>query len=166
MRRRLATVLGVALIATPAAIALAAETNQNETKTPARIRAAGLAEEGERQLSQARANLIRERKAERRRRARRIAKREGTTAAASGAPATGSTASPQLAAIAACESGGNPSAVGGGGQFRGKYQFTYETWAAVGGSGDPAAAPEAEQDRRAAILYARAGSSPWPVCGG
>jgi len=35
----------------------------------------------------------------------------------------------------------------------------------VGGSGDPAAAPEAEQDYRAALLYAQSGSSPWPVCG-
>jgi Transglycosylase-like domain len=70
-----------------------------------------------------------------------------------------------LEAIAACESGGNPNAIGGGGAFRGKYQFDYGTWAAVGGSGDPAAAPEIEQDRRAALLYARAGASPWPVCG-
>jgi hypothetical protein len=70
-----------------------------------------------------------------------------------------------LAGIAACESGGNPRAVGGGGAFRGKYQFDYGTWASVGGHGDPAAAPEAEQDRRAAMLYARAGASPWPVCG-
>jgi Transglycosylase-like domain len=72
---------------------------------------------------------------------------------------------PQLEAIAACESGGDPTAVGGGGQFRGKYQFTYSAWAAVGGSGDPAAAPEGEQDRRAAILYARSGPGQWPVCG-
>jgi hypothetical protein len=72
---------------------------------------------------------------------------------------------PQLTAIAACESGGNPAAVGGGGQLRGKYQFTYATWAAVGGQGDPAAAPEAEQDRRAALLYAQAGAGQWPVCG-
>jgi Transglycosylase-like domain len=71
-----------------------------------------------------------------------------------------------LRSIAACESGGDPHAVGGGGSFRGKYQFDHGTWARVGGSGDPAAAPEAEQDRRAAMLYARAGSSPWPVCGG
>jgi hypothetical protein len=71
----------------------------------------------------------------------------------------------QLAAIAACESGGNPAAIGGGGTYRGKYQFSYETWAAVGGSGDPAAAPEVEQDRRAAILYASAGAGQWPVCG-
>ncbi len=73
--------------------------------------------------------------------------------------------SPQLAAIAACESGGDPTAIGGGGAFRGKYQFTYSTWASVGGSGDPAAAPEAEQDRRAAALLAREGTRPWPVCG-
>lgn len=70
-----------------------------------------------------------------------------------------------LQAIAACESGGNPAAIGGGGLYRGKYQFDLQTWASVGGSGDPAAAPEAEQDRRAAILYAKAGASPWPVCG-
>jgi len=70
-----------------------------------------------------------------------------------------------LAAIAACESGGNPRAIGGGGLYRGKYQFSLETWASVGGSGDPAAAPEPEQDMRAALLYARAGATPWPVCG-
>ena len=72
---------------------------------------------------------------------------------------------PALASIAACESGGDPRAIGGGGLYRGKYQFDAGTWAAVGGSGDPAAASEAEQDMRAALLYARAGSSPWPVCG-
>jgi len=72
---------------------------------------------------------------------------------------------PHLQAIAACESGGNPRAIGGGGAFRGKYQFTMSTWSAVGGQGDPAAAPEAEQDRRAAILYAQAGPGQWPVCG-
>lgn len=71
----------------------------------------------------------------------------------------------QLAAIASCESGGDPAAIGGGGAFRGKYQFDYGTWASVGGSGDPAAAPEVEQDRRAALLYARSGAAPWPVCG-
>jgi hypothetical protein len=76
-----------------------------------------------------------------------------------------STASAPLQAIAACESGGNPSAIGGGGQYRGKYQFSTSTWASVGGKGDPAAASEAEQDRRAAMLYARAGASSWPVCG-
>jgi hypothetical protein len=76
-----------------------------------------------------------------------------------------SAASPQLQAIAQCESGGDPTAIGGGGAYRGKYQFDYSTWASVGGSGDPAAAPEAEQDKRAAILLAQSGTSPWPVCG-
>ena len=70
-----------------------------------------------------------------------------------------------LSAIASCESGGDPTAVSADGAYRGKYQFDYGTWASVGGSGDPAAAPEAEQDYRAALLYARGGSSPWPMCG-
>ena len=69
-----------------------------------------------------------------------------------------------LQAIAQCESGGNPSTNTGNG-FYGKYQFTQSTWNSVGGSGNPAAASEAEQDRRAAMLYAREGASPWPVCG-
>jgi Transglycosylase-like domain len=70
-----------------------------------------------------------------------------------------------LDAIGSCESGGDPTAVSSDGSYRGKYQFDYGTWASVGGSGDPAAASEAEQDYRAALLYARSGSSPWPVCG-
>jgi hypothetical protein len=70
-----------------------------------------------------------------------------------------------LEAIASCESGGNPAAVSSDGSYRGKYQFDYGTWESVGGSGDPAAAPEQEQDYRAALLYAQAGSSPWPICG-
>jgi hypothetical protein len=80
--------------------------------------------------------------------------------------ASGGAVSPQLEAIAACESGGDPTAIGGGGLYRGKYQFTYETWASVGGTGDPAAATEAEQDARAAALLARDGAGHWPVCGG
>ncbi len=70
-----------------------------------------------------------------------------------------------LDAIGACESGGDPTAVSSDGTYRGKYQFDYGTWESVGGSGDPAAAPEPEQDYRAALLYSRSGSSPWPVCG-
>jgi Transglycosylase-like domain len=101
-----------------------------------------------------------------RRHARQLAKQQAAApAAATTTQATGTTTPGNLQAIAACESGGNPSAVGGGGAFRGKYQFDYATWQSVGGSGDPAAAPEAEQDQRAAMLYARSGSSPWPVCG-
>jgi hypothetical protein len=70
-----------------------------------------------------------------------------------------------LDSIASCESGGGPTAVSSDGSYRGKYQFDYGTWESVGGSGDPAAAPEDEQDYRAALLYAQSGSSPWPVCG-
>jgi hypothetical protein len=70
-----------------------------------------------------------------------------------------------LERIAACESHGNPRAIGGGGAFRGKYQFTFGTWASVGGKGDPVNASEREQDRRAALLLQRSGTSPWPVCG-
>lgn len=66
--------------------------------------------------------------------------------------------------IAACESHGNPRAVSSTGKFRGKFQFDYGTWAGVGGSGDPAAASEAEQDFRAARLYRLRGGAPWPVC--
>jgi hypothetical protein len=73
--------------------------------------------------------------------------------------------SPQLEAIAQCESGGDPTAIGGGGLYRGKYQFSVDTWRSVGGTGDPATAPEAEQDRRAAMLLARSGTGQWPVCG-
>jgi hypothetical protein len=65
--------------------------------------------------------------------------------------------------VAQCESGGNPQATNG--PYRGKFQFDQQTWSSVGGSGDPAAAPEAEQDKRAAILLAQRGTSPWPVCG-
>jgi hypothetical protein len=71
----------------------------------------------------------------------------------------------QLAAIAQCESGGNPRAISASGTYRGKYQFSFATWATVGGTGDPAQASETEQDRRAAILYRRAGAGQWPVCG-
>jgi len=99
-------------------------------------------------------------KAELRRSLRVLKRMAAVPAMPAGAP------NAQLAAIAACESGGDPTAIGGGGLYRGKYQFSYETWASVGGSGDPAAAPEAEQDARAAALLERDGAGHWPVCGG
>ena len=70
-----------------------------------------------------------------------------------------------LAAIRSCESGGDYGAVSSSGTYRGAYQFDQATWESMGGSGDPAAAPPAEQDMRAQMLYDQAGSSPWPVCG-
>ena len=56
--------------------------------------------------------------------------------------------SPQLEAIAACESGGDPTAIGGGGLYRGKYQFTYETWQSVGGGGTPPQRPRPSRSAR------------------
>jgi peptidoglycan hydrolase-like protein with peptidoglycan-binding domain len=69
-----------------------------------------------------------------------------------------------LRQIAECESGGNPRAVSPGGTYRGKYQFSRETWRNLGGSGDPAAAPEWLQDRLALKLYRQSGTAPWPSC--
>jgi soluble lytic murein transglycosylase-like protein len=107
--------------------------------------------------------------------ARRARHRNAATPATGSATAAsgGGASSPEsygvsqstLDAIAACESGGDPSAVSAGGTYRGLYQFDQATWESVGGTGDPAAASPAEQSMRAAILYSRSGSSPWPVCG-
>jgi soluble lytic murein transglycosylase-like protein len=116
------------------------------------------------------------RKAERAQLARRTAQRaqaRGARASDVSTATTGGIPSPEslgvststLDSIAACESGGDPTAVSADGTYRGKYQFDYGTWASVGGSGDPAAASVAEQDYRAALLYSRGGSSPWPICG-
>jgi Transglycosylase-like domain len=71
----------------------------------------------------------------------------------------------QLASIAACESHGDPRAVGGGGTYRGMYQFSVGTWQIVGGAGDPAAASRHEQTWRAWLLLSRHGAGHWPVCG-
>jgi peptidoglycan hydrolase-like protein with peptidoglycan-binding domain len=69
-----------------------------------------------------------------------------------------------LRQIAECESGGNPRAISPGGQYRGKYQFSRETWRNLGGSGDPADPPEWLQDRLALKLYRLRGTAPWPNC--
>jgi hypothetical protein len=83
-------------------------------------------------------------------------------------PGSGATAGAgaTLARIAACESGGDPTAVSPDGRYRGKYQFTRETWARLGGTGDPARAGEDEQDRLATQLLAQEGTAPWPSCAG
>lgn len=138
----------------------------------------GRAERRARARALARAQAAAERAA--RRRARAAEPAPAPAEPASPAPARApATASPRrgdgpvpggpsyatLDRIARCESGGNPRAVSSGGLYRGKYQFDLGTWASVGGSGDPAAASEAEQDRRAAMLYMQRGPAPWPVCG-
>lgn len=85
--------------------------------------------------------------------------------APAGTLSAGYTGGSVLQAIAQCESGGKPDAIGGGGVYRGLLQFTYETWASVGGTGDPAAASVQEQYKRGALLYQRSGPGQWPVCG-
>ena len=70
-----------------------------------------------------------------------------------------------LRRIAKCESGGNPRAISRDGRYRGKYQFSRDTWRNLGGHGDPARAPEWLQDRMALKLYRLRGSAPWPTCG-
>lgn len=69
-----------------------------------------------------------------------------------------------LEAIGECESGGDPTRVSSTGTYRGKYQFDRQTWRLMGGRGDPAKAPEAEQDARAATLMKQRGPSAWPAC--
>jgi hypothetical protein len=80
------------------------------------------------------------------------------------AQAQAASADQVLQRIAQCESGGDPTAVSASGRYRGKYQFDRATWRRMGGTGDPAAAPEADQDALAAKLFAQAGTRPWPTC--
>ncbi len=69
------------------------------------------------------------------------------------------------AALAQCESGGDPRNVSYGGRYRGLYQFTLGSWRSVGGQGDPIDASPSEQTARAKLLYAQDGAGAWPVCG-
>jgi hypothetical protein len=64
------------------------------------------------------------------------------------------------AALARCESGGNPRAVNPAGYY-GLYQFSVSTWRSVGGSGNPVDASPAEQTARAQTLYNKAGAGQW-----
>ena len=77
---------------------------------------------------------------------------------------SGTAPSAELEAIAQCESGGDPTAVSPNGRYRGKYQFSRATWRSLGGTGDPAAAPESVQDELAAELMRKQGPNAWPVC--
>jgi uncharacterized protein YabE (DUF348 family) len=69
------------------------------------------------------------------------------------------------AALAKCESGGNPRAVSRSGKYRGMYQFSVSTWRRIGGSGLPDQASADEQTFRAKKLYQASGAGQWPVCG-
>nr|WP_269327523.1 resuscitation-promoting factor [Kineosporia mesophila] len=82
----------------------------------------------------------------------------------SGGSVGGGVDSLNWAALAECESGGNPKAVNPAGYY-GLYQFSTSTWAAMGGSGNPADASSSEQTYRAKLLYKQSGAGQWPVCG-
>ena len=81
-------------------------------------------------------------------------------AASSGAVVSGDV----WAALAQCESGGNPKAVSSSGRYYGLYQFSLSTWQSVGGSGLPTDASADEQTARAQALQARSGWGQWPAC--
>ena len=70
-------------------------------------------------------------------------------------------------AVAQCESGGNWHINTGNG-FYGGLQFDYSTWLSNGGGAYAKRADLATEAQQIAVanrLYARRGSSPWPVCG-
>lgn len=70
-------------------------------------------------------------------------------------------------ATSRCESGGNPDAVGGGGIYRGAFQFLKSTWKASPKSpgGDPIDYDYRTQAVVAVLLKKRDGAGHWPVCG-
>ena len=71
----------------------------------------------------------------------------------------------ELASIRACESkgsGGYSANTGNG--YYGAYQFDLQTWRGAGGSGNPADASPAEQDRIAASHIANGNRGAWPNC--
>ena len=69
------------------------------------------------------------------------------------------------AALANCESHGNPSAVGGGGRYYGAFQFSLTTWHSLGYGGNPVDYPYEVQREAAQRLVARSGWGQFPVCG-
>jgi hypothetical protein len=86
-----------------------------------------------------------------------------TAAPASSGASSGGGGGGDLASIRACESGGNYGTNTGNG-YGGAYQFDQSTWTAAGGSGSPASASPAEQDRVAAGWIAAGHRDAWPNC--
>jgi transglycosylase-like protein len=70
-------------------------------------------------------------------------------------------------ATAECESGGDPDAIGGGGQYRGAFQFAMSTWqnAPKSPGGDPIDYPYKTQAVVAVALMKKDGTGHWPNCG-
>jgi uncharacterized protein YabE (DUF348 family) len=69
------------------------------------------------------------------------------------------------AAMAHCESRGNPRSSNSKYGYYGMYQFTLGAWRSVGGQGNPMDASAAEQTMRAKKFYQKKGWRVWPVCG-
>ena len=89
----------------------------------------------------------------------------GAAAAASLVATPAANAAPLEAwdALAQCESGGN-WAINTGNGYYGGLQFSLSSWAAAGGTGNPAAASKAEQIRVAENLLQMQGWGAWPSC--
>lgn len=68
------------------------------------------------------------------------------------------------AALARCESGGNPRAVSSTGKYRGAFQFSIATWQSLGYAGDPIDYSYEVQLEAAKKLQARSGWGQWPSC--
>jgi len=68
---------------------------------------------------------------------------------------------------AECESGKDPNAIGGGGQYRGAFQFMKSSWknAPKTPGGDPIDYGYKTQAVVAVALKKHMGTKPWPVCG-
>jgi soluble lytic murein transglycosylase-like protein len=68
---------------------------------------------------------------------------------------------------AECESGGDPKAIGGGGIYRGAFQFMKSTWkrAPKSPGGDPIDYPYKTQAVVAIALKRQDGTGHWPNCG-
>jgi peptidoglycan hydrolase-like protein with peptidoglycan-binding domain len=66
-------------------------------------------------------------------------------------------------ALRQCESGGNYSTNTGNG-YGGAYQFSQQTWSAIGMSGSPSSASAAQQDAAAQKLQSQSGWGQWPAC--
>ncbi|MDQ1403267.1 MAG: resuscitation-promoting factor RpfB [Actinomycetota bacterium] len=66
--------------------------------------------------------------------------------------------------LAACESGGNTRAVGGGGRYFGAFQFTLGSWQRAGQTGNPIDYPYEVQLTAAQRLQSMSGWGQWPVC--
>ena len=101
--------------------------------------------------------------------ARLRASREAAAAAAAARTARSARTARQprgdvWAALAACESGGNPAARSASGRYFGAFQFSLATWQSLGYEGNPADHSYDVQLAAATRLQARSGWGQWPHC--